>query len=52
MVKIRLLDSMRMLDQKLSDLCKTFNVEVVKGVFPHKFASDKTLFYKGDTPNP
>lgn len=50
-VKIRLLDSFLMLSNSLSKLGQAYDVEVVKGIFPHEFAKATTLFYKGVTPD-
>jgi hypothetical protein len=50
-VKINIHDSQLMLTAKLSKLGESFGVEVVKGVFPHSFASYNTLFYTGATPS-
>lgn len=50
-IKITLLDSYLMLTNSLSKLGDSFDVDVVKGIFPHGFAAPNTLFYKGDTPN-
>lgn len=50
-VKITILDSYLMLNSSLSKLGSSYEVEVIKGIFPHSFASPSTLFYKGVTPN-
>jgi len=51
LVKITILDSFLMLNSSLSKLGSSYEVEVLKGNFPHSFAAPSTLFYKGVTPN-
>ena len=48
--KIKLVDSYNILTNKLSDLCVTYNTKVVKGIFPYRFVTEKTLFYSGKKP--
>jgi hypothetical protein len=33
------------------DLCKVFETDLVKGVFPHGFADQMTILYRGSTPD-
>jgi hypothetical protein len=49
--KIILLDSYAMLNSSLSSLGKSYNVDVIKGTFPHSFVNDNSLFYLGTTPD-
>lgn len=49
--KITIKDSYLMLTSSLDKLGLAYEVDVTKGVFPHKFASSKTLFYIGDIPS-
>lgn len=49
--RITIIDSLNLLNQSLDKLCKSFDVEVVKGNFPHKFVSRNTLNYVGNTPS-
>ncbi len=49
-IKITLLDSMLMLNNSLSNLGKAYDVDVLKGIFPHSFANASNLFYKGVIP--
>lgn len=48
---ITIVDSINLLNQSLDDLCKSFNVEVFKGKFPHSFVKPSTLNYIGNTPD-
>lgn len=48
---IKLVDSYNLLTHSLDTLCKTFDTEVVKSIFPYEFMSRNTLFYKGDKPD-
>ena len=48
---VTILDSYRILTDRLKDLCEKYEVDVIKGDFPHKFANSNTLFYRGQTPN-
>jgi hypothetical protein len=43
-------DSFAILIKNQRELSKDFEVEHLKSVFPHSFASEKTLFYIGETP--
>jgi DNA polymerase type B, organellar and viral len=49
--RIVILDSLKLLDDSLSNLCEAFGLEVVKGNFPHTFVNRDTLNYKGNTPS-
>ena len=51
MQSITILDSYGILNDKLKDLGAKYEVEVVKGEFPHKFAAINRLFYIGEMPN-
>lgn len=44
-------DSAAILPGSLRSLAKDYEVKTMKGIFPYKFASERTLFYIGDTPN-
>jgi hypothetical protein len=48
---VTIADSYAILDRSLSTLCEMFKVKTHKGVFPHKFANNNTLFYIGNTPD-
>ena len=48
---INILDSYRVLTDSLKSLSVKYEVDVIKGDFPHKFANKDTLFYRGQTPN-
>lgn len=48
---VTILDSYRILTDNLKDLSVKYEVDVIKGDFPHKFANSNTLFYIGQTPN-
>lgn len=48
---ITICDSYPILTDSLYNLCKKFKVENVKGIFPHTFANENTLFYIGETPS-
>lgn len=49
--KLVLVDSYAMLNTSLKALCVSFETNVVKGIFPYKFALLANLFYKGDKPD-
>jgi hypothetical protein len=49
--KITILDSYKLLSGSLHDLSRAFGLSTVKGYFPHKFVSEDTLYYKGNTPS-
>ena len=49
-VKIKLVDSLNILNNSLKDLALAFNLEIQKGVFPHSFVKDNTLNYFGERP--
>ena len=48
---IHIKDSVNILQSSLDNLCKTFNTEVKKSYFPHKFVNKNTLFYIGNKPD-
>ena len=50
---ITICDSYPRLTNSLRDLCDKFNIstEMTKGIFPHNFANENTLFYIGTTPS-
>lgn len=48
---ITILDSYRILNNSLNDLCIKYQVDVYKGYFPYGFAKENTFFYIGQTPN-
>lgn len=49
--QITIVDSLNLLNQSLDKLCHSFNVEVIKGKFPHSFVRRNTLNYKGNIPS-
>ena len=48
---IKIVDSFNILPHSLSKLCKTYNTEVSKDIFPYSFININTLFYNGVRPN-
>lgn len=44
-------DSYAILNSSLDKLGKDFEVDIVKGKFPYKYARKENFLYKGDTPN-
>lgn len=50
-MQFNIFDSYCMLNDKLSNLAKNFEVDTFKSTFPYKFARKDTLFYTGNTPN-
>lgn len=50
-ITIKLCDSYNLLQGSLRKLCKTFNTEVKKGIFPYKFVNENTLHYIGNKPD-
>lgn len=50
-ITINMFDSYLILLSSLSSLGKTFNVDVQKSTFPHKFINKETLDYIGNTPS-
>lgn len=48
---ITLIDSYNLLPDKLKNLSKDFECEVIKGQFPYSFVNELTLNYKGNTPS-
>lgn len=51
MHSVSILDSYRILTEKLSDLCTKYDVSESKGYFPYAFATKNNLFYIGETPS-
>lgn len=49
-ISINIFDSYLILLSSLSSLGKTFNVDVQKSTFPHKFVNQETLEYQGNIP--
>ena len=49
--KFHLKDSYLILLASLDNLCKSFQIENVKSIFPHKFVSKNNLNYEGIVPN-
>jgi hypothetical protein len=49
-IKISFVDSLNLLNNKLEDLCKDFQVSTTKGIFPYEFVTKKTLNYIGQQP--
>lgn len=49
-LSITLNDSFAILPQELKALSVNYGCDTVKGSFPHTFANENTLFYKGVTP--
>lgn len=45
------LDSLQLLLSSLKKLCKSFNLEIDKGLFSHKFINKNNLNYIGDIPS-
>jgi len=50
-IKISFVDSLNLLNSSLADLCKDYNVETSKGIFPYAFVNKNNLNYVGPTPN-
>ena len=48
---VTICDSFAILTNGLAKLCKDFDIETSKGIFPYNFANESTLFYKGSTPD-
>jgi hypothetical protein len=49
-IKITILDSFKMLPMSLNLLCKEFDSNTIKDVFPYKFVTKDNLLYKGIVP--
>jgi hypothetical protein len=49
--KITIIDSYNLLNTGLYELSRSFNLDVTKGFFPHKFVKRDTLYYIGTTPS-
>jgi DNA polymerase type B, organellar and viral len=50
-VKIKLVDSLNILNNSLENLCNDFKVNSKKGIFPYSFVNKNNLNYVGDTPS-
>lgn len=50
-VKIVLLDSLQLISGSLDNILKSYNCNVQKGCFPHKFVNKDNLYYIGDIPS-
>lgn len=48
---LRIVDSYTILSASLNELCKTFNTEGNKYLFPYEFVKNKNLFYVGYKPD-
>lgn len=49
--KVTFVDSYCMLPSSLASLCKSYEIDTVKGIFPYKFSKYNNLFYVGNTPD-
>nr|YP_010833251.1 hypothetical protein QLP03_mgp070 [Agaricus bitorquis]WFG53998.1 hypothetical protein [Agaricus bitorquis] len=49
-INVKLKDSIKMVPTSLDKMLKTFNCNVTKGIFPHKFVNEHTLKYVGPKP--
>jgi len=49
--KFKVLDSIQMINGSLDSLCKSFEINHKKGIFPHNFINKDRLFYIGETPD-
>jgi DNA polymerase type B, organellar and viral len=49
--KITLIDSYNLLNDSLYNLSRSFDLNVTKSYFPHKFVKRNTLYYIGNTPS-
>ena len=49
--RIKIHDSLLMLNASLDELCKTFDTNIKKGIFPYNFVKRDTLFYIGVKPD-
>lgn len=50
-ISIRIVDSYTILAASLDKLCKTFNTDVRKSIFPYDFINKHNLFYLGNKPD-
>ena len=48
---IKLLDSYKLIPFALDEFLITYECDIKKGIFPHKFMNKNTLFYVGDKPD-
>jgi len=49
--KITIIDSYSLLNDNLFDLSRSFDIDITKGYFPHKFVNKNTFNYIGNTPS-
>jgi len=49
--KFKILDSIQLINGSLDALCKSFEINHKKGIFPHNFINKDRLFYIGNTPD-
>lgn len=49
--KITIVDSYNLLNSGLFNLSRSFDIDITKGYFPHKFVKRDTLNYVGNTPS-
>jgi hypothetical protein len=50
-IRIKITDSIALLPSSLASLGESFNVDVIKDVFPHEFVNESNLDYVGDFPD-
>jgi hypothetical protein len=50
-MKIKLLDSLHLLKDNLRNILKSFECDVLKGIFPYRFMTKDKLFYLGRKPD-
>lgn len=50
-INIHFVDSLNFLNSSLDKLCKDFEVETSKGIFPYSFVNKNNLNYVGPTPD-
>lgn len=50
MMKIKILDSFQLLKDSLRNVLKSFDCEILKGIYPYRFMSKDKLFYLGNKP--
>lgn len=50
-IKLQIKDSKKILPSSLRKLGKSFNVPILKGIFPYKFVNEYNLNYIGDKPS-
>jgi len=49
-MKIKLLDSLHLLKDNLRNVLKSYECDILKGIFPYRFMSKEKLFYLGRKP--